>query len=308
LLPRAELKLAEQQNSVDAILAYQKAHPNSAVQKDVDAALRTAMLAELETAKKDGTLASLQAFAKKRPEHGLAPELKAATHTVYQNALNAFKTVANDKDPLVVPFFERLLAYAEAHNDPKVEIRFREQPSTSMNRADKYVTKQPLFNGETSYPSKYFETGKFAAVETELAKTVIEKLSASFPAEILTFSKGSAIPGEGDTLPAATVPTMFIQHRIEWTGTAYPSQRPRGIYVGLNYHFDEQFVIPGDQKPLKQHAVIIKNVPTNVLKDFKENPGKPGDPEAAVYEAMNREGFDAFAQRLIGAIYKKSTK
>lgn len=305
LLPRAELKLAEQQNSVDAILAYQKAHPSSAVQKDVDVALRTAMLAELEVAKKENTLAALQAFAKKRPEHGLAPELKSATHAVYQNALAAFKTVANEKDPQVIAFFERVLAYAEAHNEPKVEIRFREQPSTSMGRADKYVTKQPLFNGETSYPSKYFEGGKFAAVEGELAKTLIEKLSASFPVEILTFVKGAPVPAEGDTLPVTTVPTMFIQHRVEWTGTAYPSQRPRGIYVGLNYHFDEQLVIPSDQKPWKLHAVIVKNVPTNVLKDFKEAPGSPGDAEKAVYEAMNREGFEAFGQRIVGALYKK---
>lgn len=305
LLPLAELKVAEQQNSVDAILAYQKAHPNSAIQKDVDTALRTALLAELEVAKKAGTLAAILEFTTKRPEHGLGPEVKAATHAVYQNALAAFKTVANDKDPALIAFFERVLTYAETRNDPKVEIRFREQPSTSLQRADKYVTKQPLFNGETSYPTKYYEPGKLASVQAELAKTLIDKLSSSFPREILTFSVGAQLPAEGDSLPTITVPTMFIQHRVEWTGTAYPSNRPRGIYVGLNYYFDEQFFIPADQKPWKLHAMIVKNVPLAVLKDFAKITPNPGDPEKAVYDAMNRESFEAFATRMVSAIYKK---
>lgn len=310
LLPRAELKIAEKQNTVDAILAYQKAHPNSAIQKESDAALRTAMLAELDVAKKVGTLAALNDFVAKRPEHGLGPELKEAKHAVYQAALASFKTVATDKDPVLIAFFERLLAYAETHDNPKVEIRFKEQASTSLGRADKMVTKQPLFNGETSYPSKYFEpVSKFAPAEAELAKTVIDKLSSSFPKEILTFSVGPAIPTEGDNWPVATVPTLFIANRVEWTGAVQPSQRPRGIFVGLNYHFESQFTIPGDQKPFKNHAVIVKSVPLAVLNEFKKLSPAPGEPEKAVYEAMNKESFDAFAQRLVNAIYnKKPTK
>jgi hypothetical protein len=306
LLPRAELKLAQQENSVDSILAYQKAHPGTAIQKEVEASLRTAMLAELETAKKAGTLAALQDFAKKRPEHGLGPELKEATHAVYQNALTFFKTVVTDKDPQVIAFFERVLAHAEAHGDPKVEIRFKEQTSTSLGRADKYVTKQPLFNGETSYPSKYFEgPGKYDAARNELSKTLIDRLAQSFPKEILTFSVGAPLPLEAENFPAVTVPTLFVVHRVEWVGANQPSHHPRGIYVGLNYHFDGQFQLPNDAKPFKHHAVIIKNVPGNVLKDYKALNPAPGEAEKAAYEAMNKEAFDAFAQRLIGAIYKK---
>jgi hypothetical protein len=303
LLPRAELRLAQKDGSVDAILAYQKAHPSSAIQKEVDTSLRTAMLAELEAAKKAGTLAALVEFEKKRPEHGLTAELKAARHTVYQEALNAFKANANDKDPTVAQFFERLIAYAEAHSDPKVEMRFRQTPSKELGRADKYVTKQPLFNGETSYPSRYFDQGKLAAHETELGKAIADKFAASFPKEVLSFSIGAPIP-DGDALPAATVPTIFIMHRPDWTGTAYPSQRPRGIYIGVNYFFDSTFTIPADQKPLKLHAVIGKSVPLNVLKEFGKTVPVPGEPEKAVYNAMSKEGFEGFAQKFVASIYK----
>ncbi len=305
LLPRAELTLAQKENSVDAILAYQKSHPNTAIQKEVDASLRTAMLAELEIAKKAGTLAALQDFVKKRPEHGLGPELKEATHAVYQAALTAFKATSNEKDPQVNALFERALAYAEAHGAPMVSVRFKEQPSTSLNRADKFVTKQPLFNGETSYPSKYFEGGgKFDSARTELAKQLVDKLSSSFPKEILTFSVGAPLPTDAEAIPAVTAPTLLVTHRVEWTGTAYPSHHPRGIYVGLNYHFDAVFQLPNDPKPFKHHAVIAKNVPTNVLKEYKGS-STPGEAEKAAYEAMSKESFEAFAQRLLGAIYRK---
>ncbi len=307
LLPRAELTVAQKVGTVDAILAYQKAHPGSAIQKEVDASLRTAMLAELETAKKAGTLAALNDFESKRPEHGLGPELKEARHTVYQAALAAFKTQANDKDPTVVAFFERLLAYAEAHNDPKVEIRFRQVPAKELGHADKYVTKQPLFNGETSYASRYFEHSKLVANEQELFKAIADKLSASFPKEVLSFSIGAPIP-EGDTLPPATAPTLFIVYRADWTGTAYPSRAPRGIFVGMNYFFDSTFALPADQKPLKLHQVFGKSVPLNVLKEFTKAPPAPGDPEKAAYEAMTREAFDNFAQKFLASIYKTTEK
>jgi len=304
LLPRAELKVAQKTGTVDAILAYQKAHPSSAIQKEVETSLRTALLAELEVAKKEATLAALNDFEKKRPDHGLGPELKAARHKVYQNALAAFKESANDKDPTVAQFFERLLAHAEAKGDPKVEIRFRQAPWKELGRADKYVTKQPLFNGETSYPTRYFEPGKLAAHESELAKAIADKLAASFPKEILSFSVGAPIP-EGDALPTATVPTIFIVHRPDWTGTAYPSQRPRGIFVGMNYFFDSTFVIPADQKPLKLHQVLGKSVPLTVLKDFNKGPAPaPGAPEKAAYEAMTKEAFEGFAQKFLASIYK----
>lgn len=303
LLPRAELTLAQKEGTVDAILAYQKAHPGVSIQKEVDASLRKALLAELETAKKAGTLAALVEFESKRPDHGLGPELKEARHTVYQAALAEFKKQANDKDPTVYPFFERLIAYAEAHNDPKVEIRFRQAPAKELGHADKYVTKQPLFNGETSYPSRYFDHAKLVPHEQELFKAIADKLAASFPKEVLSFSIGAPIP-EGDTLPPATVPTIFIVHRPDWTGTAYPSQRPRGIFVGMNYFFDSTFAIPADQKPLKLHAVFGKSVPLNVLKEFTKTIPAPGDPEKAAYEAMTREAYDNFAQKFTASIYK----
>jgi hypothetical protein len=306
LLPRAELRDAEKVGTVDAILAFQKDHAGTAIASEVDASLRKSLLAELEVAKKEGTLAALAAFEAKRPKHGLDSEVKAAVHQVYVSAFEKFKTVANDKDPALVAFVQRLLNHAESKRDPKVEVRVRAVPSTSLGRADKYVTKHPLFNGETSYPTKYFEPAKLAPVAAAFAKDVADKLSAAFPAEILLFSAGA--PVDGDLPATVAVPTLFVSHNEEWTGTAYPSNRPRGIYIGVNFHFQSSFRIPGDSKPLESKALIPRSVPLKVVNEFAKLVPAPGDVETAVYDAMSKEGFDAFETRFLGQIFRAPNK
>ena len=94
LLPRAELQAAAAQGSVEAVQAFQKAHPDTKIEPEIDAALRRAMLVELDKAKKAGTLAALDDFAKKYPDNGVGPELKAARHERYAQALAAWKKKA----------------------------------------------------------------------------------------------------------------------------------------------------------------------------------------------------------------------
>lgn len=302
LLPRAELALAKKLGTVDAIIQYQAAHPQSAIQSEVDESLRAALLVELASAKKAGTLAALNEFEKNRPGHGLNAEVAAAKHDVYQAALASFRKRANPKDPNVVAFFERLLASAEKRGDPKVHVRFRQQPSVSLTRADKYVSKHPLFNGETSYPSRYFGPGKLAKHEAALGKALVDALSSAFPGEVLSFSIGEPAP-EGE--PNAGAPTLFVLHRPEWTGMAQPTQRPRGIYVAMNHHFDALLTAPGEAKPIKVSAVIIRPIPLAVLKEFQKGFAKLGDPEIAVYDAMARDSFETFGARFVSAIFEK---
>ncbi len=297
LLPRAELRVAEEAGTVDALLAYEAAHPSSAIQSDVDAALRRALLAELEEAKKAGTLAALRAFDQRRPGHGLSRELAAARHRVYQAALAAFERAASAKDAAVIPFFARLLAHAEAHADPRVEIRFRNDPSKSLARADKYVSKLPLFNGETSYPTRYLEPAKAAPDEAALARSIVDELAASFPKEILSASTGAPVAA-GDPLPTPSVPTLFVVHRAEWNGTGYASRRPRGVYVGVDFHFEATFVVPGDGDPLTVKATVGDAVPQALLGELGKRLVAPGEAERAIYSEMRAKAFEELTAKL----------
>src|SRR6185437_11944379 len=134
---------------------YKADHPASKIAPEVAISIRAAMLVELEKAKQASTLAALDEFAKHFPDHGVEPELRDAIHAVYARELDTYKkrSPTPPKDKGVLPFVERLFAYAEKHG-PKVEIRFRRKKSESIGRADQYVAKTPSFMGEVSYPSR----------------------------------------------------------------------------------------------------------------------------------------------------------
>jgi hypothetical protein len=305
LLPRAELRDAERMGTVDALLKYKTHHPGSKIGPEVAVSIRAAMLSELEKAKAKGTLAALDEFAKQYPEHGVDAELQAAIHAVYMRELEAYKKHASSKDKAVVPFVERLFAWAEKHG-PKVEIRFRRKKSDSMGRADQYVAKTPSFMGEVSYPSRQFDEKRETRRESVLGKMLAPKLDAGLSPELFDVGLGAQIPQDAETLPDVKVPTLFITHTAEWSGHSYVSQRPRGSYIGVLFPFEAVFVIPGDAKPVKLKADVMKQAALGVLKD--EENILPGPAEEKVYESMATDAYEAFGNKLLAIFFAKEAK
>ncbi len=303
LLPRAELRDAERAGTVDALIKFKADHPGTKIGPEVNVSIRTAMLAELEKAKAVGTLAALDEFAKHYPEHGVEPELREAIHAVYTRELEKYKTHAGTKDKSVVPFVERLFAWAEKHG-PAVEVRFRRKKSESIGRADQYVAKTPSFMGEVSYPSRQFDEKHSTKRETVLGKLLATKLDAGLSPELFDVQTGAQIPQDADALPDVKVPTLFISHAAEWSGHSYVSQRPRGSYVGITFPFEATFVIPGDAKPIKLKADVFKQPPLQILKE--EENILPGPAEEKVYEAMATDAFEQFGKKVLALFFAKS--
>lgn len=305
LLPRAELRDAERTGSVDALLKYKADHPGSKIATEVGVSIRAAMLSELEKAKAAGTLAALDEFAKHYPEHGVEPELREAIHAVYMRELDAYKKRAPGKDKNVVAFVERLFAWSEKHG-PKVEVRFRRKKSESLGRANQYVAKTPSFMGEVSYPSLKFDEKRSTKREIVLGKLLSTKLDAGLSPELFDVTAGAQVPFDAETLPDVKVPTLFISHAAEWSGHSYVSTRPRGSYVGITFPFEAVFVIPGDPKPMKLKAEILKQAALGQLKD--DETIMPGPAEEKVYEAMATDAFESFGNKFLVLLFAKEPK
>ncbi len=305
LLPRAELHDAERSGSVDALLKFKADHAGSKISTEVSLSIRTAMLVQLEKAKAFGTLAALDEFAKHYPEHGIEPELREAIHAVYLRGLDAYKKSAPGKDKNAVSFVERLFAWSEKHG-PKVEVRFKRKKSESLGRADQYVAKTPSFMGEVSYPSLKFDEKRSTKRETVLGKTLATKLDGGLSPELFDVSMGAQIPTEAETFPDVKVPTLFVSHAAEWSGHSYVSQRPRGSYVGILFPFEALFVIPGDAKPMKLKAEIMKQAALGQLKE--DETIMPGPAEEKVYEAMATDAFDQFGNKFLVLLFAKEPK
>jgi hypothetical protein len=299
LLPRAELLDAERGGGVDPLLKYKQEHPNSKIAPEMNAAIRTAMLATLEKAKEPGTLAALEEFNKKYPDNGIDPEYRAAVHAVYSRELATYKTKA-PKDKAATNFVERLFAFAEK-SGPKVEVRFKRKANPTLERADQFILKTPTFMGVITYPSRFFDEKHASTREATLGKSLAAQFDGGLAPELFEVSMGSVVT-EAD-LPDPKVPTLYITHGVEWLGANYTSQRPRGSYVGLNMTFEATFMIPGDPKPYKFKLELPKPPPLQVLhKDDSSIPG-PGEAEEKVYEAMATDAFDQFGKKLMANFF-----
>ena len=297
LLPRAELLAAEKAGTVAAIEAYVKDHPQTNIGPEIAAALKAALVKELETAKQAGTLAALDDFTRRHPQSHLDAEIKAARHNVYQAALDRYTQQAPAKGVAELAFVQRLVAWAEAKGPP-VELRFHRLQSKTMEKADGAVQKHRMFRGVVSLPSRYFDAAHAKKDEDELAAAVIQRFAQAFPTEIVALAVGEPIGDPDAPLPAQImVPTLFIEHGPTWSGSVITSTTPRGVYVGLQMSFSALFRVPDDTKPLKVRLDLWKAPDTASAKEDDR-------PEEAIYGKMEGDAFDQFQKKLLASFFK----
>lgn len=304
LLPRAELAEARAQGSVAAIEQFMASHPGSKIQAEVDEALRAALLAALDDAKAQQTLAALDAFAAAHPRHApVADELAAARHAVYRAASERARAmVAAGKVQKSHPgeFIERLVAYVEEHG-PKVQIQFRSYIGKSYEAADKVVRGSAYFAGNSSLPSRYFGSERMRRREAIAGPLLLAALQQLFPTEIVSFELAPALPspepGDRPTpLPDPSVPTLFVDHRTELSGT-FVNAKPRGIFLGAGVFFETSFVIPGDDTQLDIAVPTWRTPARDVMRHDKRT-------TADVYEDLARRSFSMFLRRYLDRLLR----
>lgn len=298
-LPRAELRDAIREGTVEAIDRFAAAHPGSAIEDEIAAARKDALLDALERAKRKGTISALHAFVKQWPDHGLDTELREAMHGLFAPALAAYRHKPMQSDE-VRGFVERLFRWSEAKAHAgsaatTIQIRFRRKISPTLRKADKMVANHHWFLGEASYPSRYFDAAHAVAREERLADALSRKLSEAFGPTVFTVERGPRLEDGAGPLPPVTEPTLFVTHTEEWLGRFDGSiTKPRGVWVALTFGFETEFVIPGDPKPLAFAFAEAERIPHPII---RQNPqgGTPAAPlEEKIYGAMADAAFRRF--------------
>ncbi len=296
LLPRALLHDAEQEGTVEAIERFLRDHPERAVAAEASAALRTALLRELDVASSAGTLAALDAFTRKHPRGPVEPELKAARHRVFSAALDRYVAGVADRGAPAAVFMQRLLAWTE-QKGPSVELRFHRRRSKSLERADAAAGKSRQFKGAVSLPSRYFddaaEKGDFLA----LAGAVQLRFRDAFPAELVSINVGEAIADPDAPLPPqVSTPTLFVDQATSWAGSMQVSSRPRGVFAGLELSFEGAFRLPDDTKALHVKTDGWHVADLSAARDAEA-------PEEVVYGGMRAKAFEQFQKRLLATLF-----
>jgi hypothetical protein len=310
LLPRVELQEAIGVGTVEAIDELAAAHPEAAIGEEIAAARRTALAAAFEVARAKGTFAALVAFDATYPKHHLAAAITTARQANYDAAHAKFVAGLPERSTAIGAFAKKLLAViaktgptqgAEGIVGPPVQVRVQRVASKGMDRADKVVRRNPYYVGEPSLPTRYLDAAHLAPHEAAVAKAFASDLARGFSSEILTLETGDLV--EGKDLPKVDAPTIFVGYRVEPSGGAYASRKPRGIYMGLVFFYDVQFHLPGEAEPLKNQHIIEMRVPVKVLAAQKA-PFERGAVERALYDAMVKQGFEELRKRYFRHWYR----
>jgi hypothetical protein len=303
-LPRAALREAMAKSSVEAIDAFTREFPETGIKSEIDAARRTALIGEFERAQAAGTFEALLSFAERYPQHGIGPAFDQTRHNLYVRAHHRYR---KEMSANVAELVGRLVAYSEkvgtkktdaGFRGPKVEIRFRRLPSTQMEGADELVRKNPMFNGTVSLPTQHIVPARMEPHERKVAEAMAARFSRAFDPEIVTFEPAPALDGASGEMPPVTTPTLVINYRVESSGAAYASKKPRGIFLGLVFFFQAEFMLPADKQPLRTKLTFVQRVPVDMIRT--EGPtSAPGTLEPTVYDRMAGEAFGELQEKYL---------
>lgn len=290
LLPRAELRAAQKEGTLEAMDRYALAHTRSKIQLEVDAVYRAALLGALEKAKQEGTLTALVDLERKHPGAKLIqPELEAAKTAVFQKALDRFQEASPGATGQVVTTFTELLRYARRHG-PRVEVRFKRKLASDPAEVEKAVRKSRSFTGDSVLPLQYFDAAHEQEREGWASAQLLPRLQEVFPKDVLEFRLGPRL-GDDQELGAVTVPTLFIERSVRLSG-AFPSLDPRGVFVGVGISYRVEFDIPETTTPF---ALKYSTWSPPHIRVFKQDGAKPAD----VYASTTRDSTDKFVKRLL---------
>jgi len=292
LLPRAELRDAQAQQSVVAIEGFVATHPNTKIQNQVDAALHQALLNELATTEAVGTLTALKDFATRYARYPfLSPDIDRAIDARIQATLLQVKPALAPNQSRLLPFFERLLRFTAKHG-PELAVRFQRKATESLEMAEKALRMSAYFTGEKSLPGQYFDDAHDAPREAVAAAALAAAFAEHFPRDLLDAKAAPTLDDAADTKPK--LPTLLVSYRTEMSG-AFTSKKPRFAVSGIGIFCKVSFEIPGDDEPLTFKFSVWR------APDLKSITDTTTPPE--LYDAMAAEAFKRFDKKYLATLF-----
>src|SRR5262249_30201674 len=139
--------------------------------------------------------------------------------------------------------------------------------------------------------------------EKSAGQAIAEGLSHGFEPEIVTFEPGPRLEGSQEEPTATTSPEGVVSYRVESSGAAHARTQPPGIFVGLAFFFRQDFLLPGDNKPLSVKLKLVERISREILKR-ESGTSPPGTVETLIYEAMMRDAFAELPQKYLAKWFR----
>jgi hypothetical protein len=176
-------------------------------------------------------------------------------------------------------------------------VRFRLQPSKTLDDADTKVQRDTHYPAPDALPSRHITSDALAQREQRVAADIVQGFASEFPADVLAMKATDRLAP--DAAMPAKVPTLVISYAPEWSHNNTLSLRPPTVFAGVNFTFDGEFVLPeGAPLPLKMRAWRGAE-----LWKIKAEGMTREDFETKVYDSMIDGAFDQLDKRLTGILF-----
>jgi hypothetical protein len=294
-LARAELQEAQRRGTVEALEAFARTHADAKIGTEVDAAMRRALLIELDKAKAVKTVTALDEFASKYPDSHLEPELRSTRHMLYAQALAAWRARVHVDAPTGA-FVERLLASTEKIG-ASCEVRFRFKLSKTLEEVDRRIARHAYYPGPEALPSHYVTADAMRPREQRVAQALVDGFSAAFPPDVLAVRAGEPLAVDAP-IPAGA-PVLVVDYTGEWSSAMTASAKPRTVFAGIRFDFDGRFLLP-EGAPLQlsikswRGPELWKVKGAITLEEFHRR----------VYDAMIDHAFDEWRKKLVDTFFR----
>ncbi|MFP2895025.1 hypothetical protein [Corallococcus sp. 4LFB] len=311
--PEAEYTGCERQDTEDCWLTYLRRWEGAPRSKEV----RQERLPRAALAESSKTVSALRHFRTRYPASVVDGEAKARIHALFVKSLDEFKNQASTTTAGIVPFVEGLLAHLEATDNPQVLLRFGQQASPTLAKADKLLGRATREQGQAmATVAGHFEPQYTQPLEEAITEALNDAFVQIFPTDLLVLQTAPA----GQPVADTNVPVLDIVYTIGWSGDSYRSRRTGRVFVGIEFEFSANMRVP-DQKPLRFELRVrppdhfeVESTPRlsgtepapRKLRLLDLDAGEPSD--GRVYQAMARRAFDKLSDKLRQVFFRPKSK
>ncbi len=291
-LPRAALRDAKAERTVEAIERFRKTYPITQIEPEIAAARHAAVLDELVRAVAKGDLAALRAHAHAYPVEGKAERDAAIARHVSSERERALRRLGG-RDPLGlraaiaglhVPSSERTIVAFEAVSEV----------GPGIAQAERSVQRTITYNGKKSLPSALLGKGELVSRAEASATMVRAALAPLLETDAVTMAAGPT------TTPSQGRARLVVTRRVDWSGRVFTSLKPRLSVAGLNVSYEVSLVLPSGVRALSWKTHVSTGVhAAQIERDPK------GFLEERLMREMEDEADHVLAKRLELALAKK---
>jgi hypothetical protein len=247
----------------------------------VDEAEERLPVAALREAKKKGTVSAIREVLKQYPRSKIEPEARAHLHSLYEGTLTAFRQKATGRDPAMLDFMGRLVAFLERQDVSTLRVVFKPPTAEALEKVDKQLASKTTKNGKAiAAIAPYFDEQHLVARESAIVTSLQNGFRQVFPTDLMQLQKGTA--------PAPNEPVLEIGYDVQPSGTIYTSDTDARAYVGIEVNFTMAMRIPGDSNSF---GFTVQVQPPQRF-------STSGSGDEVVYETMTRRAFDELDAKL----------